>query len=523
MPTKLASGRWYCEDCNTVFSPADLSDVKCPQCGDTQKKEIAQGEYPKHHGYAPSPLNDPAQGVVDTGAGFLVTTEDLPPGKTRCPKCSAVHPVKGHLIPSRELDADGQAGRKALAAFYQEIGSAMAVHHVRCPSCNITYEITTGHQAEASAEKTGPAARQADPAKNSTSLEGRFQSVAKELIAAKESSEITAIQAAALVSPADPSVLPAIAAKLAAVSHLNSVVYLSAMFEALGPHLSSTLVAHLALLWRNYHNISSVERTIMAYREYAETNGSTPECVVPLRTFRDYISNLDYRQLADSLTLPSKEYEAHVSDHDRHELVVSTGKRCRKVTERITELVGLLEGAKPLAQSLPPGRDTAIRLIDLLAAGRKREARALIEESPLRSKAVSSASAIANMLAGAQDATSASMPAGATIQKSGCFLATACYGSAVCPEVLILRRYRDEHLLSNRLGSWLVRVYYRLSPPVAVLLRRSPVLRYVVRVCIIAPVVQLLRPVPSISRKRSKTGRLQQDASTATNQPRGRG
>ncbi len=89
----------------------------------------------------------------------------------------------------------------------------------------------------------------------------------------------------------------------------------------------------------------------------------------------------------------------------------------------------------------------------------------------------------------------ASPGAAATPEKSGCFVATACYGSSDCPEVLLLRQYRDEHLLPVAFGNWLVRVYYRFSPPVADLLRRRRILRDTVRMVVVAPLVRILRLV----------------------------
>jgi len=89
----------------------------------------------------------------------------------------------------------------------------------------------------------------------------------------------------------------------------------------------------------------------------------------------------------------------------------------------------------------------------------------------------------------------ASPGAAATPEKSGCFVATACYGSPDCPEVVLLRKYRDEHLLSTAFGNWFVHAYYRFSPPVADVLRRSQILRDTVRTFVVAPLVRILRLV----------------------------
>ena len=47
---------------------------------------------------------------------------------------------------------------------------------------------------------------------------------------------------------------------------------------------------------------------------------------------------------------------------------------------------------------------------------------------------------------------------------SGCYIATAVYGSYDCPEVWTLRRYRDQNLANSFLGRLFIRVYYLTSP-----------------------------------------------------------
>lgn len=48
--------------------------------------------------------------------------------------------------------------------------------------------------------------------------------------------------------------------------------------------------------------------------------------------------------------------------------------------------------------------------------------------------------------------------------KGGCYIATAVYGSYEAPEVMILRRFRDDVLGKNVVGCAFVRVYYAISP-----------------------------------------------------------
>jgi hypothetical protein len=62
-----------------------------------------------------------------------------------------------------------------------------------------------------------------------------------------------------------------------------------------------------------------------------------------------------------------------------------------------------------------------------------------------------------------------------------CFIATAAYGTPMAEEIQILREFRDEYLLTNRLGQALVGVYYRTSPPVAEFITEHPSLKPVVR------------------------------------------
>ena len=51
--------------------------------------------------------------------------------------------------------------------------------------------------------------------------------------------------------------------------------------------------------------------------------------------------------------------------------------------------------------------------------------------------------------------------------KSGCYIATAVYGSYTCAEVMALRRYRDDYLYRRAWGRLFIKLYYRLSPELA--------------------------------------------------------
>lgn len=75
-------------------------------------------------------------------------------------------------------------------------------------------------------------------------------------------------------------------------------------------------------------------------------------------------------------------------------------------------------------------------------------------------------------------------PSPASEGGAGCFIATAAYGSALEPQVVLLRAFRDRYLLTTSPGRAFVQWYYRTSPPVAELIRQSPMLRGLVRVAL---------------------------------------
>ena len=50
------------------------------------------------------------------------------------------------------------------------------------------------------------------------------------------------------------------------------------------------------------------------------------------------------------------------------------------------------------------------------------------------------------------------------IKKKGCYVATCVYGSYDCPEVWVLRRFRDDSLSKKHIGRWFIKIYYTFSP-----------------------------------------------------------
>ncbi|HEY4395708.1 MAG TPA: fibronectin type III domain-containing protein [Polyangia bacterium] len=72
-------------------------------------------------------------------------------------------------------------------------------------------------------------------------------------------------------------------------------------------------------------------------------------------------------------------------------------------------------------------------------------------------------------------------PARKFTQLSGCFIATAAFGSDLAPEVAALRQLRDAAIVRSAFAKAAVDLYYRSSPPLAGALARSDVARAAVR------------------------------------------
>ncbi len=64
---------------------------------------------------------------------------------------------------------------------------------------------------------------------------------------------------------------------------------------------------------------------------------------------------------------------------------------------------------------------------------------------------------------------------------SGCFIATAAFGTEMAKEVIALRKFRDKYLLTSPLGRDFVKLYYKTSPPIANFIRNKPLLKAIVR------------------------------------------
>src|SRR5262249_39758734 len=97
---------------------------------------------------------------------------------------------------------------------------------------------------------------------------------------------------------------------------------------------------------------------------------------------------------------------------------------------------------------------------------------------------------------------------GTAYTTKNCFIATACYGSPLAPEVETLRRFRDGILARSGLGRLFIAVYYALSPAAAQWLEAHPIARTFVRTALIAPLVVLVHRFRLDRRHAQRSGRI---------------
>ena len=76
-----------------------------------------------------------------------------------------------------------------------------------------------------------------------------------------------------------------------------------------------------------------------------------------------------------------------------------------------------------------------------------------------------------------------------TLPKEGCFIATACFGDYNAPEVIVLKKYRDEILNHTRIGKIFIKIYYAISPPIAKVISKSDLLKNSTRNIFLKPMI----------------------------------
>lgn len=67
------------------------------------------------------------------------------------------------------------------------------------------------------------------------------------------------------------------------------------------------------------------------------------------------------------------------------------------------------------------------------------------------------------------------------LSDKSCFISTAAFGSDMDQHVQLLRKFRNEFLLTNEAGTKFVKMYYKLSPPIANFIEKSEMLKAITR------------------------------------------
>ena len=67
------------------------------------------------------------------------------------------------------------------------------------------------------------------------------------------------------------------------------------------------------------------------------------------------------------------------------------------------------------------------------------------------------------------------------LEDKACFISTAAFGSEMSSEVETFRKFRNEFMARNTVGRFLVKSYYKLSPPVANLIKKNEAARATAR------------------------------------------
>jgi tetratricopeptide (TPR) repeat protein len=82
--------------------------------------------------------------------------------------------------------------------------------------------------------------------------------------------------------------------------------------------------------------------------------------------------------------------------------------------------------------------------------------------------------------------------------KDKCFIATATFGDINHPDVIKLRKFRDEYLYANWIGKRFVEVYYLFSPPISKIIENSLLVRKISYIFIVRFLVKVVRYISPI-------------------------
>lgn len=138
---------------------------------------------------------------------------------------------------------------------------------------------------------------------------------------------------------------------------------------------------------------------------------------------------------------------------------------CRRCRCQVTLVKEGGDGEKPVRKASRP--NAADRNPDYHAGGAS-PSRTSGAGSPSRaSSSKSSPSTSSSPKSSQASSSSGSTRSSKKEENSGCFVATAVYGSYEHPSVLILRRFRDETLQPRSTGRILIALYYRFGPNLA--------------------------------------------------------
>lgn len=73
-----------------------------------------------------------------------------------------------------------------------------------------------------------------------------------------------------------------------------------------------------------------------------------------------------------------------------------------------------------------------------------------------------------------------------------CFIATAVFGSPFATEVVVFRQFRDEVLLRSKIGTAFVLLYYRVAPPLSLVIASSELLKKLTQKLLLKPLLKLI-------------------------------